>query len=94
MFFVSLLVIIIEAALNLCEDTELFTQKIRMMKVMRRRWDEGDDKMIWWNIMIPGKETVITAAAICVTMNVIKTAMYKFMNHCSVAIFNFFSIMN
>lgn len=47
MYFVSLLVIHTEAALNLCEDTELFTQKIRMIKVMRRRWDEGDDKMIW-----------------------------------------------
>lgn len=42
--------------------TELVTQEVRTMKVMKRRWDEGDDKMIKWNIIIPGKETVKAAA--------------------------------
>lgn len=51
--------------------TELFTQKVRMMKAMKgmtKRWDEGDDKMIQWSIIIPGKETVITAAVISTEM--------------------------
>lgn len=40
---------------------ELFTQEVRMMremKVMRRRWDRSDDKMIQRNIS--GKETAAT----------------------------------
>lgn len=39
------------------------------MRVMKRWYDEGDDEMIQSNVIFPGKETVVAAAAAAATIS-------------------------
>lgn len=50
MYLFCLLVINVETAVNLSEDTELFTQKVWMMMGMEVMWRRGlNDKLTQWN---------------------------------------------